>query len=402
MSFREWISILCVSAVLAGGVSGAHSQELRDRPIRLHYENTDGEKGLSTFDYNNDGTVNVGVWELLDGTRSSVNFYSYSGGNLVKVYREFSDSITSTLVYGYDGDGNLVSEHFERSDSVVGDVEYRYDESGRLVAADCDGLKGWFFGAITYRYDADGRKVGGDVLTKRGNAGTIEYSYDDKGRLAGEVWDFPGLWGQTFVYEYDKEYGAPPAYYSSSNAFITGSGYRVIKEDYNYADETGGPSLYEYNADGKLVKKTFIRSDSLTTETRYLYDGGGFLVKSYRQMSDGRAVIFDYEYDAGGRMTGKTFRRSDLAAGSESYEYGDRGWLSRAHYDNVDFWLTGDISFSCDEQGRPAAGSFKGEDGFDAGLSFSYDGNGNLEKIDWEFSFGKFQTYHFQYEPVSR
>ncbi|OQX95304.1 hypothetical protein B6I21_06100 [candidate division KSB1 bacterium 4572_119] len=91
------------------------------RLFKLHYENSSGEKGVTTFDSDKDGNLTVAVWELLDGSRSSINFYTYDkNGNLEKKYREFSDSLFSTQLYEYDSKGNLIYQSYERSDGRKG------------------------------------------------------------------------------------------------------------------------------------------------------------------------------------------------------------------------------------------------------------------------------------------
>ena len=390
--------LLLVAVFLSHRAVHATGSDSQYRLIRLHYNNTSGEKGVTTFDYSQDGKIQAAVWELLDGSRSSLNDYSYSDGNLVKKYREFSDSLTSSLIYHYNESGLRIGETFERSDGVTGHVKYEHDDHGKVRTAHCEGMNGWFFGTIHYRYNTKGQKVSGDIIQKTEQTGIIHYTYNNEGNLEKEMWDFSGKWGQTFIYEYDRYPDSPPVLYTSSNVFLAGSEYRVIQEVYTYSGETGGPSFYEYNSDGKLITKTFVRSDSLKTVTRYLYDGQGRLIKSYRQMSNGLVVIFDYEYDAAGNMIKRTFKRSDSAAGSEWYEYNPDRILSKACYDQVDFWLTGDICFSHNDAGMLTSGAFKGTEGFDARIFFTYDNRNRLIKIHWDFSFGKTQTYFFQYE----
>ncbi len=60
------------------------------RLIKLHYENLSGEKGLTTFFYNEKGLMHQAHWELLDGSRSSENYYTYDEeGNLIKNIANF-------------------------------------------------------------------------------------------------------------------------------------------------------------------------------------------------------------------------------------------------------------------------------------------------------------------------
>ncbi len=176
------------------------------RLIKLHYENLSGEKGLTTFIYDDNGVMHQSYWELLDGSRSSKNYYTYDEEvNLVKKYREFSDSITSTQLYKYDENGKLISEHFNRSDGVAGTTDYEYDRYEKLVKAICNGLAGWFYGVIIYEYDVNELKTKGIIEKDEKHIGTIYFEYDTAGNMIKEYWEFPDSWSQTFIYEYEKK-----------------------------------------------------------------------------------------------------------------------------------------------------------------------------------------------------
>jgi len=200
------IFILSCSYSDADKNSSAEGSEKESyRLIKLHYENASGENGLTTFEYDENSLMYKSRWKLLDGSRNSVNYYTYdSNENLIKKYREFSDGILSTILYEYDEKGNLLSEYFERSDSVTGITKYEYDENEKLIISDCQGLNGWFFGKINYEYNENGQKVKGLIKKKGEMAGTIIYLYDEHDNLIKEYWDFLKTWNQTFVYEYEK------------------------------------------------------------------------------------------------------------------------------------------------------------------------------------------------------
>jgi hypothetical protein len=377
--------------------------EAEYRLLKLHYDNTSGENGLTTFAYDQEGCIDKAVWELTDGSRNSLNFYNCDeDANLVRKYREFSDGITSTQTYEYDESGNLTVEHFERSDGVSGVTDYEYDDNGLLIKAVCKGLNGWFFGDIYYTYDEAGNMIKGDIFQKGENSGVIDYSYDDNNNLVREHWDFLGEWSQTFNYEYETCDIESPKTYTSSNVFINSGGdFRIIGEYYDFSKETGGPSHYVYDREVKLVNKTFERSDGLTTSTFYLYDCRGNLTKSYRKYSNGLRAIFSYEFDEDRKLVGRSFKRIDGIGGSESYQYDETSRLITAYYENFDSWLTGTITFTYGENGRVEEGYFKAGDDYDADITFGYDEEGNLSRIHWEFSFDKTQTYTFEYEKIS-
>ena len=197
--------ILCLQAPWGICCDSVKSVDNDFRLIKLHYENLTGEKGLTSFFYDENGVMHKARWELLDGSRSSENYYTYDRkGNLIKKYREFSDDITSTVLYNYNEKGNLISEFFDRSDGVTGNTNYEYDKDERLVKAICNGLNGWFYGTIIYKYDVDGRKSKGLIEKNEKQIGTIVFGYDPNGNLIKEYWEFPDSWSQTFIYEYEK------------------------------------------------------------------------------------------------------------------------------------------------------------------------------------------------------
>jgi hypothetical protein len=342
----------------------------------------------------------VAVWELLDGSRNSLNYYRYDmNGKVIEKYREFSDGITSTERYKYDVNGNMIAEDFQRSDSVSGTATYAYDDSGRVKNAHCNGLKGWFFGEIDYIYDEIGIKKEGIITQKGEQTGNITYFYDTNMNLVKEHWDFSGRWTQTFIYDYEGcDMNAPRAY-TSANAFIVNTdNYRLVKEYYDYSNEKGGPSYFEYDNRGKLIEKRFERSDGLMTKTTYLYDCDGKLTKSYRKYSNGLNAIFTYEFTKDRKLLKRTFIRSDGKKGSDAYQYDEDSRLVKSYYNNFDSWLTGTITFSYDKNSCLKTGYFKGDSGFDAEITFEYGDKMHLVKIHWDFSFSKTQTYTFEYE----
>jgi len=273
---------------------------------------------------------------------------------------------------------------------------YEYDAAGRMRRMVCELYKGWFTGVIIFEWDEVGRKERGQIQRDGETIGHIEYRYDNSGLLIKEHWELSGTWSQTFVYEYES---VPSILYTSSNVFLffNNPDYRVIGETYDYNGKNGGPSSFEYDNDGKLVRKAFERSDGLRTVTTYVYAKNGLLTSSSRSYSDGKTASFSYDYDDRKRLTERKFNRSDGLKGVEAFEYDSSGGLVRARYENMDAWLTGSLTFTHGKYNRLDRGRFEGER-FDADLTFDYDDDGNLTRVHWVFSFGETQTYLFEYE----
>jgi len=364
----------------------------------LHYENSSGERGISFFETNEDGLPTRGIWMLEDGSRSSINRYSTKGDHVVLATRLFSDGRTSTETVEVE-DGRLAIERFERSDGISGFARYEYDAQGRLTRIVCDRAKGWFTGEIVPLPDDAGRLASANILKDGERIGSIAYGYDSDGNLAREHWTV-GDWTQTFGFEYQRCDDAERRAISL-NAFAKPSPHRVIsKETYDFSGEGGGPSTFAYDDAGRLVAKTFVRSDGLSTQTDYLYECSGVVSHAYRRYSTGKAAVFTYAFDGNGMIVRRTWVASDGARGSETYERNEVGNPVRARFESMDGWLTGDLEFVSSEDGKLVSGTYRGDDGVTAELGFDYDDVADLRVIRWKFPSGKSQTYTFEYETV--
>lgn len=364
--------------------------------IQLNYENSTGEKGTTYFKYDRENRISKALWTLDNKSRHSENKYQYdSKGNLVAAFRDFSDGLTSFEYFNYDSLGNKTSEYFYRSDSVNGYASYQYN-GGRLVKADFHNYKGWLNGVLKLQYNNENKKEKGTLFKEDKVVCEISYDYDRGGNLSKEFWDFNKKWSQTFVYVYEKK-NLDILFYSSPY-FPKKSNFRISHEDYTYNNEVGGPSYYYYNEQELLDKKVFVRSDSITTSTSYNYDIEGKLVSSMRNNSDSSIIKFDYVYDKNNNLIARNYFKEGTNCGFESYLYNSDGELIKAYLKNADGWITGTINFQSDELGDVTGGEFKGENGFNASLIFSYNSDGLLSEIMWNFSFGKFQRYNFEYE----
>jgi len=169
----------------------------------MPYSNSYGEKGISLFEYGEDGRLNKSVWKLLDNSRSSENHYKFdASGNIIEKYREFSDSIKSTEIFKYDSDNHLLSESFVRSDGFTYSVRYEYNTIGRAVTAYYKNYHDWFNGPVSFTYNEAGLVSEGKIIEDGKEIGFINFKYDSKSRLIEEYWEFSGKYNQTFTFEY--------------------------------------------------------------------------------------------------------------------------------------------------------------------------------------------------------
>ena len=365
------------------------------RIIKSSYSNSSGENGSTNFYYNNNSVLHKSFWTLEDGSRFSTNYYENDeNGNIIATYREFSDSLTSFEMFKYNKDGNKVSEQFSRSDKKNGTAIYNY-ENGLLKTANYQNHKGWLNGIVKYECDKYNKLISGKFHQDEKEIANITYKYDINGNFVEENWDFSGKWSQKFIYRYEN-IRILKNYYANPFLQIP-HGVRIKEEYYTYNNEKSGPSYYNYNERGLLGIKKFVRSDSTFTITKYKYDENGKLKKSYRQYSDSKNAYFTYFYDENSNLALREFFKNDSLFGYESYFYNSENKLYKAVLKNFDSWLSGEISFQYNPNGQLDKGFFDGKDSFDAKISFIYEED-LLVEILWNFSFGKFQKYTFDYE----
>ena len=367
----------------------------------LHFENSVGEKGITTFKYDNSGLKTGAKWELLDGSRYSENYFTYdTHGNLIYKYREFSDSLVSHTWYTYNEKNLLVKEKFFRSDSIEGITYYKYEDNNRLINMDCQGFNGWFYGLVEMKYNEKGEKLGATIMNTDIEIGFINYEYENN-LLVKEYWEFNQGYNHTFIHEYETYQEAERLAYPSSNVYITNVfDYKVNLEEYDYNNEGGGPSYFDYDDKGKLLKKTFVRADGLKTITDFEYNENGLLTKSIRNYNLGKKGVFNYKFNGNKRLIKKTFSLPENVEGYEKYEYNGKMQLTKAKLRNFDTWITGTIDFEYDEDDQLSRGHFKG-DQFNAEIHFTVDENNNVVKYIWELSYGATQTYNFTYEKLN-
>jgi hypothetical protein len=362
-------------------------------PIILNYENSSGEKGISFFEYDGTNRLIKGWWQLLDSTRYSTNFYFYNSKNqLVEKYREFSDSLTSSVKYTYNKKGWKIAEDFTRSDGISGKSVFEYNKKGALQKIVCNKFNGWFDGEIHYKTGKNQKVVSGEIFRNNQKLGDIEMKYSANGNLISEKWITPN-WSQTFTWEYKKL----PVLYSCSNVFIPENNrFRLVEENYLFNDKTGGPSFYTYNNQGKLTEKTFVRSDGLKTSTTFLYRKNGLLKKSFRKYNSGKSAKFQYSFNKNRKLGKRNFKNLRGKKGNERYFYDELGLLKKAVWNNFDHWISGEIVFDHKKNGQVKSGKFYGKP-VDANILFEYDKHGNLISIFWHFADGNKQEYQFKY-----
>lgn len=201
--FMTFLALFLFAEKLTAQHDISHSPDLRLH--QLEYENSSGEKGVTTFYYNDAGVMHEAFWELKDGSRHSKNIYRYDNtGRLISCYREFSDGLTSYEMYLYDEAGRKNHETFLRSDGINGTADFSYDKNGRCEKVACDRYKGWLKGDIIYEYKGSQPARKAQIIRDHEQIAEIRFDYDKNGNLSKDTWTFSSGWQQTFIYHYEK------------------------------------------------------------------------------------------------------------------------------------------------------------------------------------------------------
>ncbi|WP_017659673.1 RHS repeat-associated core domain-containing protein [Baaleninema simplex] len=182
-----------------------------------------------------------------------------------------SDSSQGTTTYQYDAVNNLVETVLPN-----GVVETRqYDESNRL-----EGLEQTRNGEVVASYDYELDDAGNRISVTENDTRTVEYEYDDLGRLTQERFD-----GRTVSYEYDDVGNRLKRVDSveGETTYVYDDNDRLLESTAN-----GVLTTYEYDDNGNLTSQT-----TNGKETTYTWDDRNRLVNV--NTADGDTVVYEYD-----------------------------------------------------------------------------------------------------------
>lgn len=187
--------------------------------------------------------------------------------------------------------------------------EFEYNGDGKKIKElQYDAEDGELIGEIFFEYDADGNLIKGEGIDI-GISYTITYEYDEDSNVIVENIIYKGLSERTITYKYDMDGKRIAGYeegivYMGMNASITVTDDATGETIGDTTEHTSTTEYthtidyaYEYNADGKLVKKVWNWSDGTVATTGYEYDADGNLIKEVYTDGDGIGVeVTEYTY----------------------------------------------------------------------------------------------------------
>jgi RHS repeat-associated protein len=286
-----------------------------------------GDEPLSVEVYRYDGlgrlsTVESGVPSRL------IRLFRFEYVDAIREVRTF-DALENVSRSVYDSEGNLVT----RIDSEGRVLQFAYDSSGRLTRRwSEDGLVDSSFtyelgnlpsssaeGTIKYDWDYDqaGRMIRNRQVVA-GESRSIEYKYDDAGRMVSKTMD--NRWWMRYVF--DSSF--LPARVEFPNNTIQldydASG-RLVEETW----QDGGRSSYRYSSDGSLSKiESWDDTGALVLSQSFERDSRKRPIRETRRLGSADAT-YVYHYDALDRLIRIESIKGGLTAPFRQYVYDDLG-----------------------------------------------------------------------------
>jgi len=165
------------------------------------------------------------------------------------------------------------------------------------------------------------------------SAGRVVYNYDDRGfKISEESFDADGNPEERTTFEYDQAGKV-------TGGFI------------HYLDDSRDTINYEYNADGKLVCKTWVNDEGETERIeRFEYQDGNLVFESLHE--EGELIRQNkFSLDEAGRILKQEHMDSDDEYRTEN-EYDDKGNLIQLIKYNSDDELIEKTGYTYDEMGN--------------------------------------------------
>lgn len=168
-----------------------------------------------------------------------------------------------------------------------------------------------------------------------------------------------------------------------------------------YENSTGEVAIttYYYDINGRNYLAHWQLEDSSRSSINYHeHDTSENQIRKYREFSDGLTSDQHFFFDAEGKLVREDYSRSDGVEGKTGYEYDDQGRCIAARCKGLKGWFHGDLYFLYDGVGlKTGAGIYREGDsiGF---IEYSYDDHGNLTREYWDFNGQWTQTFCYEYQ----
>jgi RHS repeat-associated protein len=253
---------------------------------------------LSSIDYENSGTHDIGYTYDADGQRTAMtdatgqSTFSYDSlGRLTSV----TDGDNQTVGYAYDLGDRQTTVTYPGGDAVA----RSYDAADRLTS-----ITDWLGNTTSYDYDADDNQT---TVTYPASTNDVEHNdYDNAGRLLAQTLTHDGTQRARFAYAHNN---------ADQLTSQTDTGELQAAHAYDYDTQgrliADGPQAFDYDDAGNLTELrettlSFDAADRLTTATHagtvtsYDYDLAGNRTRT--TPSTGGQIV-DYAYDQADQLT---------------------------------------------------------------------------------------------------
>lgn len=274
-------------------------------------------------DLKSDGTTPV-TWDVL-----------YDASNRISEIRANDGASTGeALVFGYDGSGRLSSVSTRENGIVRSQVSYGYDGQGRLLNVTTDltpdnaGDNAWDGATLSnnngklyrteYTYEGATLRL---ASLKQSDGTLVSYTYHADGRVKtvtqgdSNIDDTDGL-GETTSYAY-------------------GTGSTTV------TDSLGRAWVYAYDANGQLSSVTGPAIAGQSDITTYQYDAAGNLTQAQTVRGGITLSLLDYQYDANGNLVWQWDAQGNAI--SRTYNANNQ-LLTETRYTGVDADRNGGVS----------------------------------------------------------
>ncbi|GAB3094074.1 RHS repeat-associated core domain-containing protein [Lysobacter terrae] len=314
--------------------------------------------------------------------------------------RQSEDPTGATVTLEYDKAGRVTAG----SDSLNQRISLAYDSQDRVVSrTDGEGT------VTTFDYsDVDGLDRGSDLVSKVNYPALqnlLRYNAKQQLTQVAEISD-----GETRTAAVDYEFRGEPKSVVNAYSKVVSTEYDALERPKVGKDELGRVVTLGYDHRSNLISIT----DQLGHTTRLEYDRRNQVVREINAENQATVYVYDdagrpsevqrpngfkltFDYDAGGRLRERKSYRPDGSlelADSFTWDNGNRltGWnsgnaSSTSTYDDANRRLSESVTIDGTTLTRTytyypngQVHTYTGPDG--TAITYAYDGNGNLERVD--------------------